>query len=191
MNSMTYVVYAPEVDSCILIDCGEFETLQPVLERIRKSVEAVFLTHGHLDHIGGLNDLLQRYPNAKIYTNEYGHIELGNSRKNHSFYINRPFEISNYHKEFVSDGDRKVFDGLCEVESFWTHGHDESSFSYRIGNNLFTGDAYIPGIKVFCSFPRGDRKKATLSHERLVEMEKCGCKVLCGHHSYEEMTTIK
>ena len=131
MNSLTYVVYASEVDYCILIDCGEYATLQLALDLIGKPVKAVFLTHGHLDHIGGLYDLLQRYPNVKIYSNDYGHLELGNSRKNHSFYISRPFEISNYHKEVISDGDFVVFEGLCEVEVIWTPGHDESPFYRR------------------------------------------------------------
>ena len=46
MNSVTYVLYREDVDYCVLIDCGEWETLQPVIERIGKSVKAVLLTHG-------------------------------------------------------------------------------------------------------------------------------------------------
>ena len=58
MNSVTYVLYREDVDYCVLIDCGEWETLKPVIERIGKSVKAVLLTHGHSDHIYGLVGLL-------------------------------------------------------------------------------------------------------------------------------------
>lgn len=44
MNSVIYILYREDVDYCVLIDCGEWETLQPVLERISKSVKAVLLT---------------------------------------------------------------------------------------------------------------------------------------------------
>ena len=44
MNSVTYILYREDVDYCVLIDCGEWETLKPVIERIGKSVKAVLLT---------------------------------------------------------------------------------------------------------------------------------------------------
>lgn len=90
MNSMTYVIYSHEVDYCILVDCGEYETLRPVLNQLGKPVKAVLLTHGHLDHIKGLEGLLQEEPNVVIYSNEYGHVEMGDSKKNHSHYIGCP-----------------------------------------------------------------------------------------------------
>ena len=94
MNSVTYVLYREDVDYCVLIDCGEWETLKPVIERIGKSVKAVLLTHGHSDHIYGLVGLLQMYPEAEVYTTEYGHLELQSDRKKSvilpwlSFYCN-------------------------------------------------------------------------------------------------------
>lgn len=51
MNSVTYVPHEEDVDYCVLIDCGEWETLKPVLEKIVKKVRAALLTHGHSDHI--------------------------------------------------------------------------------------------------------------------------------------------
>ncbi|MCS2239995.1 MBL fold metallo-hydrolase [Phocaeicola dorei] len=47
LNSVTCVLYSEDVDYCILIDCGEYETLKPVLDRINKKVKAVLLTNGH------------------------------------------------------------------------------------------------------------------------------------------------
>lgn len=47
VNSVTYVLYREDVDYCVLIDCGEWGTRKPVIERIGKKVKAVLLTHGH------------------------------------------------------------------------------------------------------------------------------------------------
>ena len=56
MNSMTYIVYSSEVNYCILIDCGEFETLQDDTELIKRTPSMV--------EIGELNQFLMEV--AKI-----------------------------------------------------------------------------------------------------------------------------
>ena len=100
MNSVTYVLYPLSsilyeevVDYCVLIDCGEWETLKPELEKLDKKVRAVLLTHGHSDHIYGLKGLLNFDPSVVVGTNEEGHEELGNARKNLSFYRKHPTPI--------------------------------------------------------------------------------------------------
>lgn len=185
MNGMTYVVYSHDVDYSILIDCGEYETLQSELYRIGKTVKAVLLTHGHSDHIAGLNELLQRNPSVTVYSNEYGHLEIGNAKKNHSHFAGYPFEVKNYQKKVITDGDVLDFEGLCKVKVLWTPGHDESCMSYQIGDCLFTGDAYIPGLKVFTKFPGAKKEQAIQSEDRLKRLENEGYQIFCGHHSYD------
>ena len=121
MNSVTYVLYREDVDYCVLIDCGEWETLKPVLERIGKSVKTVLLTHGHSDHIYGLVDLLQMYPEAEVFTTEYGHLELQSDRKNLSFYHGYPFTVMGYYKKTLIGGEVLHFEGLMDVEVIATH----------------------------------------------------------------------
>lgn len=185
MNSMTYILYKEDASKCILIDCGEYETLEPILGKLNITVEVVLLTHGHSDHIHGLRKLLQVYPEVVVGTLMCGHEEIQDSRKNLSYYHGMPFTISGYREKVLNDGDVVKFNGLAEIEVISTPGHDKSCLSYRIGDALFTGDAYIPGIKVFSKFPGGNKKQAIESRMRLEAMEKEGFIIYCGHHDYE------
>lgn len=187
MNSVTYILCSEDVDYCVLIDCGEYETLGPILKKICRRVDTVLLTHGHFDHIYGLNTLIKIEPSLIIGTNEEGHEELGNSKKNLSFYHETPFVVEEYNPLVLKEGVILHFEGLADIEVLATPGHTPSCLTYKIGKNLFTGDAYIPGLKTFTSFPRGNKKLALESKKMLAEKESVGYKIYCGHHSFEKI----
>ena len=184
MNSVTYVLYSEDVDYCVLIDCGEYETLSPVLDKIGKNVKAVLLTHGHSDHIYGLNKLLGTYPDAMVCTTEDGHREIQDAKLNLSYLHDYPFAVKGYKKKVLTDGQTVSFDGLEDIDVIATPGHDSSCLTYKLGMNLFTGDAYIPGVKVFYKFPRGNKELALSSYKMLANMQKEGFHIYCGHHTY-------
>lgn len=183
MNSITYILTKEGVDYCILIDCGYSEDLIPVLEKLSKCVKAVFLTHVHYDHVYGLNMLLKYYPEVLVYTNEEGFSALTDTRKNFSKYHSELESfVFQYPKSvrLLEEREYELFEGE-KMQVLFTPGHDVTCFSFIIGDNLFTGDAYIPGIKTVMSFPRSNRKDAKESLERLKALEKQGYNVCPGH----------
>ena len=180
-TSKTYILPVGDQRDCWLVDCGDVET---VLER-GWNVRGVLLTHVHFDHIYGLNLLLERQPSALIYTNAEGREALQNPRWNFSRYHTDELDFVLERMENVRviecEGNVGLELGLT-VEALFTPGHEPSCVTYRLGNMLFTGDSYIPGVKVVTTFPRSNKQQAAASLARLQELERSGLKVMAGHY---------
>ena len=56
------------------------------------------------------------------------------------------------------------------LEVLETPGHDKSCLTYKLGNDVFSGDSYIPGVKVIASFPNSHKTDAVKSKERIVRL---------------------
>lgn len=159
-NSLSY-----SINLGLLIDSGdEWNGMQ--------NISNVFLTHAHFDHIYGLNRVIELNSNVRIYTNESGREMLLNAKKNLSFYHETPFIISDSSRiQIVNDGDEiSLADGLT-AKAIFTPGHNPSCITWLIGDALFTGDSYIPGIRTVTNLPGGNKKQAAESIELIKELE--------------------
>lgn len=184
-SSKTYIIQCNGVGGekdCWIVDCGDVDKVMAMGLNVR----GVLLTHVHYDHIYGLNRLLSVMPNAVVYTNADGYVTLQNPRLNLSrYHTDAPDFILEHNKSvqiIETEGTMELAGGL-EVEVLFTPGHTPNSISYIIGNCLFTGDAYIPGIKVVTALPRSNKDDAQKSLERLKALECRGLMVLSGHET--------
>jgi glyoxylase-like metal-dependent hydrolase (beta-lactamase superfamily II)/rhodanese-related sulfurtransferase len=110
---------------------GEALILDPVLEkadrycqllreldlRLVKAVD----THLHADHVTGLGELRDRTQCITIM-GEQSKADVVSMR--------------------VSDGDRVTIEGLC-LDVLYTPGHTDDSYSYLMGDRVFTGDTLL------------------------------------------------
>lgn len=179
-NSRTYILSDEKYDRVWLVDCGDTDR---VLEKIgKKSVEGVFLTHAHSDHIYGLEELIKRFPDVKIYTNAAGVDALRSPKLNISHYHSEYPDISIDAPDNISvlkEGDLLEVLGV-PIQVYGTPGHAPSCLTYIIGRMAFTGDSYIPGVKVFTGFPYANKKQAAESVKRILELSS-NCIIMPGH----------
>ncbi|MBQ7689886.1 MAG: MBL fold metallo-hydrolase [Muribaculaceae bacterium] len=151
-----------------LVDCGDVEPLVPL---IAPPLRGVLLTHAHFDHIYGLGHLLSRFPAVRIVTNAAGREALLDEYQNLSAYHDSPFRLADDHAiDVVDEGDTVSLFNHAAAHVYATPGHHPSCLTYAIGNHLFTGDAYIPGVKVVTLLPGGDKQAAAASLERIARL---------------------
>lgn len=183
-SSNTYILEDDSAFDVWLVDCGDIDNIISSLPS--KKVKGVLLTHTHFDHIYGLNDLFAIYPDCCVFTNIYGREGLLSAKKNMSFFHEKPFIFNKKEKIFVVEDGIEINIGFTSVKAFFTPGHSESCISYIVNDYLFSGDSYIPGIKVVTNLP-GSNKSEAVSSAKLIKSMALN-KVLCSGHG--EITKI-
>jgi hydroxyacylglutathione hydrolase len=89
--------------------------------------ECIFLTHSHIDHIGGLKALRERIT-----------APLAVHPADNAKWLSVPPEM------LLSDGDA-VFIGNVKIEVIYTPGHTAGSVCLKIKDHLLAGDTLFPG----------------------------------------------
>lgn len=171
-----------------IIDIGDFEALKTKLPQ-NAQVKGIFLTHGHFDHLADINNLYNNFPELLIYTSEYGVEQLLSDKKNFSFYHEKSTIFSGSKESIVvlNNNDKiKLFDDIY-LNVITTPGHCPSCLTYYTDNYIFTGDSYIPDIKVVTNLPKGNKIQAQESVEKIKAL--MGNRTICPGHGEMIITT--
>lgn len=185
-ESRTYILFDENI-RCWLVDCGD---VQPLLEKLINMergpllLEGVLLTHAHYDHMYGLPRLTSLFPKVKIYTNKSGREMLANERKNFSRYHEDSINFESENVIVCEDGNEIELYEDVKAIVHETPGHNPSCITYEVGDYLFTGDSYIPGIKVVTNLPGGNKVLANESLEKILKLAEG--KILCPGHEVEK-----
>ena len=183
-HSCTYILYKDEYNSAWLIDCGS--EVSKVIEWFNdnnKTIRGIFLTHCHDDHICGLRLLLKVNPEIPIYLSAHEGIRcVQDIRLNLTKYTSSPFQVISDHFVGLDNGNIvKLFDDINLV-AYRADGHSIDSMVYKVGCYLFTGDAYIPPLRVVTKLPGADKERAEESLMMIKDLIRKGnLTVMAGH----------
>ena len=164
MQANCYIV--SEGTACAIIDPGAVGSrLIAWLKEQNLTPEAVFLTHGHFDHVGAVNALAEEY-DCPVYlhpgdTSMEGHLAKG-------LWWNKTYE----------EGDVVTVAGMA-FTVLHTPGHTPGSVCLKLGDTLFSGDTLFAENCGRTDFPGGSWEEMLASLRRLAALEDCT--VLSGH----------
>ncbi len=125
----------------VLIDATE--ALPEIIEAANGyDIEYILLTHGHFDHILGLNDL-KKSLNAKALINK-NDLVISDNVNEFTRLFNQPDSVPPKFEKYVNDGD-EIQVGNLKFKVIATPGHTEGGVCYLIDDKLFSGDTLFRG----------------------------------------------
>ena len=163
-----YIVYPDNANACAIIDPG----YQPavILDSVRAlglTVDAILLTHGHFDHVGGVEELVKA-TNCKLWMAQSDYTQFKNPEND--FYY--PLHDCDFTEVWFCEDQEEISAGGLTFTVFATPGHTNGSVCYTCEDALFSGDTLFAGSCGRTDLPGGDWNTIKGSLERLAELEK-------------------
>ena len=134
-----YFVYDEETRKCLLIDpADDAQRIITLLERENLRPAAILLTHGHFDHIGAVNELVNKF-RIPVIAGENEADLIADPVLNEAAAVKS--DVTVVPDRLAKDGD--VIDpGFCRFTVIYTPGHTKGSVCYYSEEEgvLFSGD---------------------------------------------------
>ena len=169
-----------ESGKVIVCDCGDAAPVLEYIEAHKYEVEAVWATHGHLDHIGGTAKLMEAY-NIPFYFHR-GDDFLREDLPNHArMYGFPPVKIPPVTYDIA--GQSEICFGSQKMEIRHCPGHTPGHvvFYSKPSSVLIAGDVLFQGSIGRTDFPRGSFEQLKESIQKKIYVLPDDTVVHCGH----------
>lgn len=175
----TYIAEDEATKKGFIVDPGGYDTqMIKYIAENNIDIEYIILTHGHEDHIAGVNEYKEMIPGVKVvaHADEFSMIE------------NAVPEMSQTGGPIcftpdiaIQDGDTLTV-GNAELKFFHTPGHTIGGMCIYVAadNDLYSGDTLFQQSIGRTDFPGGSFKQISESIKRLYELPD-DTRVLPGH----------
>jgi hydroxyacylglutathione hydrolase len=184
----TYILYNEETMEGLVVD-PSFSPEQYIkaIEEKKIHLTSIFLTHAHVDHMAGMNELRKAFPEARMYMDKRDRPFLRDPEKNLSYMFPTPTLVDDA-DVWVKDGDEIETSGYT-FQVIDTSGHTPGGISFYLKKEgiVFTGDSLFQGSIGRTDFPGGSMKELTGSIRKNLFALPDSTVVLSGHG---EQTTI-
>ena len=131
-----YIVMDEKTKDAVVLDPGgDGEMLERAIKDMKANVKSILLTHGHMDHVGGVEYLSDKL-NVPFYISKIDeeYMEKDN-------YVFGSIRNAN---GYLEDGNALSF-GSLNIKVIATPGHTKGGLCFLIEDKLFTGDTLFQG----------------------------------------------
>ena len=182
------VIADDETRDALVIDPGDnaTELLKQMVEQ-KFNVVGVLATHHHLDHTGGIHDMLEALPNAQFYMHQLDYPQIIAQAPTAEQWYGHAVTAPREPDRFLDHGDT-IDVGSLSLTALHCPGHTPGSLCLFGEGVVLTGDVLFAGSVGRSDFPGGDAATLIRSiREHLLTLPD-QTTVLPGHN---QSTTVK
>ena len=182
----TYLLVDNNNDVVVIDPSKDNDNIINFIKKNNYHLKAILLTHGHVDHIRGVDRLVREF-NVPLYMGFDEVNFLTNTYLNASFFLGKPFTIES---KPITVSDSEVLHILDEdIVCIHTPFHTRGSICYHLSTSkyLFSGDFLFKGSVGRSDLPTGSPKTLHDSLNKVLILDK-DTKVYPGHGPF---TTIE
>ena len=180
IGTNTYVAYNETTKEAVLVDPAACtKKLMHFIEEEGLSMKAVLLTHGHFDHIMGIDDLRREFP-VPVYVHEGDRETLLDPALNLSSSYTDGYTFDG--ADYIRDGQRLELAGFS-FQVIHTPGHTPGGVCYYLESEgvLFSGDTLFQNSVGRTDFPNSSMSDLIRSLREKVMKLPDDVKVYPGH----------
>lgn len=191
--TLTHLVYDTQTKDAVIFDpvldldtvgwrtyTDSLNELDTFIAEKQLKIHYVLDTHIHADHLSGMQYLKEKYTVPLVINAE---ITVVQDTFKGVFNLGDSFDTSGRDFDILVKHGEQLVAGALQIDVLHTPGHTPACTSYKIENNLFTGDAlFIPDIGTGrCDFPKGSAKQLYHSVMHTLYSHADETKVFPGH----------
>lgn len=167
-----YLLYREDQSQALIIDPGsDAKRITRFLKEHQLTLTAICLTHGHIDHIGAVQQLKDQFPNTTVYIHQEDAMLLRDPRLNLSAgMLQSPYV---YHGDVqVLQADDVIDEAGYQLICRHFPGHTPGSCMFELKEDhcLFSGDVLFAGSIGRYDLPLGNRSDTRESIKKMMNL---------------------
>ena len=184
LGANNYLLFDERFKGAVLIDCSaQTDFVEEELKKNNAELKYILLTHGHFDHVMGINDTKKLHPKVKVLAHIGDKDLIEGIQEFMQKYGMGEAEVPQI-DEYIQEGE------ICngKIKILHTPGHTKGSVCYLIDDNLFSGDTIFLGSVGRTDLPGGSYEQLKKSVQNLLTTLGEDVNIYAGHGDF---TTVK
>lgn len=182
LENNNYLLIDEESKEAVLIDCSEYiEDVANILKEYSAKLKYILVTHGHFDHVLGINKFHEEFPETLIIAPQQDKDLIADIGTFVDRFIGGIGHIDVPHIDKYISEDDKFYIGDSLIKVISTSGHTKGGVCYSVDGKIFSGDTIFFGSVGRTDLPGGNFEQIRSSVKKVLDMFDDETPIYCGH----------